>query len=349
MGRYVAGLLSGMGELVDGPELLLTLFSLRGQLPPTPGHQFSEAPRRLPARLLRRTWAHSALPPAEVLTGRIDVFHGTNFMTPPTARAASVVTVHDLAFLHHADTVTGDAVHYRTLVPRALSRGAHVITVSRAVAEEVRDTYRLPAERVSVAHHGVDPAWAAAALPDAGTRERLGLPPRYVLFAGNQEPRKNLGLLVRAHRDARQSLEGVPPLVLVGPAGWGDRWQGTPPDPADVVVLGYLSDDDLPSVVRGASALCMPSTYEGFGLPVVEALAAGVPVLASDIAAHREVGGDQVQLVDPRDASAWSRALGELDQAPGTPATRRAWASRYTWRESALAHLRAWERAVEAR
>ena len=353
IGNYVGGLVEGLAGLDDGPEVLLTLFSVRGAVPGPLPARTRPAPRRAPARLLRRTWSRWSLPPVELLTGRVAVFHGTNFVLPPTSRAAGLVTVHDLAYLKYRDTVTGDAAQYADLVPQALRRGASVLTVSRAMAEEVSAEYRLPADRVAVAHHGVGPEWSQAQPVTPAARAELGLPDRYLLFLGNLEPRKNLGTLIRAHAAARQAHPEVPRLVLVGPAGWGDRWQGSPPDSADVVLAGYLEDVTLRSVVAGATAVCMPSHYEGFGLPVLEALAAGRPVLASDIPAHREVTGGRATLLDPADTDAWSEALTRFSEpgasdAPAAVEARRARAAVFTWTKSARDHLAAYARAADA-
>jgi glycosyltransferase involved in cell wall biosynthesis len=348
VGNYVRGLVDGLAELDDGPEVLLTLFSIRGAVAGPLPRRTRPAPRRAPARLLRRTWARWSWPPAELLTGRVAVFHGTNFVVPPLSRSAGLVTVHDLAYLRYRETVTGDAAAYADLVPQALRRGAHVLAVSQAMADEIAAEYGLGEERITVARHGVDPAWASAQPAPAADRARLGLPERYVLFVGNLEPRKNLGTLVRAHAAARRADPSVPVLVLVGPAGWGDRWQGAPPDPRDVVTAGYLTDGELRAVVAGARAVCMPSHYEGFGLPVLEALAAGRPVLASDIPAHREVAQGHATLLPATDVPAWSEALMALDAQPSDAAARRAHAAGFTWRASAEAHVRAYHRAADA-
>lgn len=347
IGRYTRGLLDGLASLADGPEVLLTLFSIRGGVPGPLPARTRPAPRRAPARLLRRTWSRWSWPPVELLTGRVSVFHGTNFVLPPLARAGGVVTIHDLAYLRYADTVSGDAAAYAELVPAALRRGAHVVAVSEAMAAEIGEEYRLGADRITVARHGVDPGWATARPPLPAQRAERGLPDRYVLFVGNLEPRKNLGMLLRAHSRARKEHpDSTPPLVLAGPAGWGDRWQGSPPDPADVVLVGYLPDDELCSTVAGASALCMPSRYEGFGLPVLEALAAGVPVLASDVPAHAEVSGGLATLLPVDDVDAWAGALADPGDARPDSAeagARRAHAATFTWSASAAAHLRAYE------
>ncbi len=351
VGNYVRGLVDGLSQLESGPDVLLTLFSIRGSVPGPLPARTRPAPRRAPARLLRRTWTRWGWPPAELLTGRVTTFHGTNFVLPPLARAGGVVTVHDLAYLRYAQTVTGDAAKYADLVPAALSRGAHVLAVSVAMADEIMAEYSLPAERVTVAHHGIDPTWSQARPAGDSDLVRLGLPDRYVLFAGNLEPRKNLGLLLRAHHAARQADPSVPRLVLAGPAGWGDRWQGAEPDPDDVVIAGYLAEDDLQPVVARATAVCMPSHYEGFGLPVLEALAAGRPVLASNIPAHREIGGGLIELLPPDDPDAWSSALGRTDRpdGPEEQAARRAHAAGFTWELSARAHLEAYTRAGTGR
>jgi glycosyltransferase involved in cell wall biosynthesis len=346
VGNYVTGLLDGMAQQNEGPEILLTLFSARGSVPAPLPVRTRAAPRRAPARVLRPTWSRWSWPPVELLTGRVDVFHGTNFVLPPLARAGGVITVHDLAYLKYRETVTGDAAGYGVLVPDALRRGAHVIAVSQAMADEIMAEYGLPFERVSVAHHGVHPAWSESRPADATTRARLGLPDRYLLFMGNLEPRKNLGTLVRAHAAARRQDPTVPRLVLVGPAGWGDRWQGSPPDPVDVVLAGYLGDEDLRATVAGAEAVCMPSHYEGFGLPVLEALAAGRPVLASDIPAHHEVAQGHATLLPADDADAWAQALTRLADTPTDPDALRSHAATFTWKRSAAAHLEAYRASV---
>ena len=342
VGRYVTGLLQGLAEAAPDLHPRLTLFSVRGQLPADVPATARRAPGRFPARLLRPLWARTPFPPVEILSGLVDVFHGTNFVLPPAARAGGVVTVHDLAFLRFPETVTGDVEHYRELVPRALRRAGAVVTVSEAVAVEVRAEYGSIVPPVFVAPNGVDASWAGAEPASPATLRRLGIPDRYLLFVGNLEPRKNLGMLLAAHRDARRADPAVPRLVLCGPAGWGDRWSGQGPDPDHVVLAGYLSDGDLLAVVAGAAAVCMPSIYEGFGLPVLEGLAAGRPVLASDIPAHREIAEGSATLLPADDPDAWAGSMLALDGLPGTAATRRAHAAGFTWRRSADRHLEAY-------
>ncbi|MCW2666806.1 MAG: glycosyl transferase, group 1, partial [Frankiales bacterium] len=283
------------------------------------------AARPAPARGLQAAWSRAEWPPVELLAGRTDVFHATNFVLPPLRRARGVVTVHDLTYLRVPETVSAASARYRTLVPRSLRRASVVLTPSRAVAEQVRQEYA-PAAPVVATPLGVDPAWLSATPPDEALRAALGLPREYVLFVGTLEPRKDLRTLLAAHR----LVPAAPPLVLVGPPGWGEQV-----DVSGCVTPGFLSDEQLRPLVAGASVLVLPSRDEGFGLPVLEAMAAGTPVLASDLPVLREVGGDLAAYARPGDPEAFAEALRAVLDTPGDPAARRAHAARSTWRRCA--------------
>ena len=332
IGRYTEQLLSA---LTSGPdELVATAFTLRGRLEAVPGVEVRSRP--LPARGLQEAWARTELPPVEWLTGRLDVFHATNFVLPPLRRARGVVTVHDLAFLRMTETVSAASARYRALVPRSVRRSSVVVTPSEAVADQVRDAYD-PAVPVVAVPHGVAPEWFQAQPPDAATRSRLGLPQEYVLFVGTLEPRKDVRTLLAAHR----LLAEAPPLVLVGPPGWGEAV-----DVRDAITPGYLDQDDLRPVVAGAAALVLPSRDEGFGLPLLEALACGTPVVASDLPVLREVGGEHAAYAAVGDPEAFAAALTAALEVPGQPAPRRAHAARFTWAASAEGHRAAYTLAV---
>jgi len=296
-------------------ELAATAFTWRGldslaeALPPG----VSAAARRAPARLLQEAWARGDRLPVELLTGRADVVHATNFVLPPLRAARGVLTVHDLSYLRTPDTVSAASARYTTLVPRGLRRAAAVITPSRAVAEELIAAYRVDRERVTVTPLGVDGAWFDAAPPGPGWLEKHGFPERYLLFVGSAEPRKNLPVLLAALRGLHGTYPDIPPLVLAGPPGWGPTLDTAGLPAGAVIAAGYLGDADLRTAVAGAVALCFPSRYEGFGLPPLEALAAGTPVVAADIPAVREVTapvvGAAVRLVPPSDVDRLADAL----------------------------------------
>ncbi|HEX8002222.1 MAG TPA: glycosyltransferase family 1 protein [Mycobacteriales bacterium] len=333
VGTYTAGLLSGLTEV--GADVVLQPFTWRGTAGLPTGYARG---RRFPARVLQECWLRADLPNAEWLCGRVDVFHATNFVLPPTRRAAGVLSIHDLSFEHHADTVTPATLRYRTLVPRALRRGAHVLALTETVAAEVREHYDLPADRVGVARPGVAAEWFEPAARPAG------LPGEYVLFVGNREPRKNLPVLLAA---MAALWPKVPPLVLVGPPGWGPALDASGLPPEAVVVPGYLSFDDLRGAVAGASLLAFPSRYEGFGLPPVEAFACRTPVVASDLPVLREVLGPHATYAETGSADALAAAITSALAAPPTGAEeRRAHARTYTWRRCAEEAMAAYGAAL---
>jgi glycosyltransferase involved in cell wall biosynthesis len=174
------------------------------------------------------------------------------------------------------------------------------------------------------------------------------LPERYLLAVGTLEPRKNLAHLIAAYTELRLSEPGTPPLVLAGPPGWGPSLDWTALPAGSVLTTGYLDDADLRAVLAGASALAFPSIYEGFGMPPLEALAAGVPVVASDLPVMREVLGGHATLVPTADRDALAAALHQvIDAEPDPVATEsgRAWARRYTWQQCAEITIDAYERA----
>jgi glycosyltransferase involved in cell wall biosynthesis len=293
----------------------------------------------VPARLAQEVWARGEHLPLELVTGRCDVFHGTNFVLPPARHAAGVVTIHDLAFLTLPETVSGASQRLRALVPRSIRRAGLVLTPSEAVRLQVIDAYALPADRVRATRLGVDASWFAAEQPAPDVRARLGLPERYVVFVGTLEPRKNLSMLLAAHASARAvDPAGTPQLVLVGAAGWGPQLDLHP----GVLATGFLDEADLRSVVVGASALALPSLAEGFGLPVLEGLAAGTAVLASDIPALREVGGSWARYAPPDDPDAWSELLLTIP-AQEPHGEGQAYALSWTWERTARETLAAYE------
>lgn len=335
VGRYVEGLLAGLTVLPQPPDLALAGFTLRGERPAVGAPWVGP---RVPASVLRALWRRGPVPPAEWLTGRSDVFHATNYLLPPLRRAAGVVTVHDLSFLLHADTVTPGVLRYREQVPPALARAAAVLTVSQTVRAEVVEHLGIAPDKVHAIHLGVDPAWAATAAPDAATRAALGLPPAYLVFVGSLEPRKDLPTLLGALRVLQAAGEDVPPLVLAGPAGWGPPVDDRGLAPGSLVRLGWVEDATLRQVVAGAAALVLPSHYEGFGLPPLEAFACGTPVVASDLPVLREVMGSLGTYAPVGDPEAFADAIRRVladDGGSAARGVRRERAATFTWQRCA--------------
>lgn len=348
IGTYTARLVEALAD-DPGIELVLAPITVRGGTPADLPAGARWRHRPVPARAVRRLWAAGApLPTAGMLAGRVDVYHGTNFVLPPSPpwlppRIPGVVTVHDLSFQHLAETVDATSLAYRELVPRAVRRARVVVTPSEAVRDEVIAEYPVNLEQVVAIPHGVAAEWATAHPPDAATRHRLGLPERYVVFVGTLEPRKNLAWLVRAHRAARASSPDAPALVLCGGAGWG------PADDLDGTIRpGYLPSQDLRSVVAGAQALVLPSRYEGFGMPVLEAQATGTPVICTDLPVLREVGGTAARYVplDDDDALADAITAADRDHDPASTGLAQERARAFTWQACGRAHTEVYRRAV---
>jgi glycosyltransferase involved in cell wall biosynthesis len=266
------------------------------------------------ARPLRELWKRVDWPPATWWTGAVDVVHGLNFVVPPAGRAAELVTVHDLTCVRFPELCTADTLQYPALIRRALGRGAHVHAVSEFVADEVCEVFAAPRERVHVVANGVG-------APEGGDADRgvarAGGP--YVLALGTIEPRKDLPSLVAAF-DAVATTHADLRLVVAGPDGWGtDAYTAAVRGAAHrdrIVRLGWVDDATRADLLAGASVFAYPSRYEGFGLPPLEAMAAGTPVVTTRAGALPEVVGDAALLVAPGDADELAAAIARvLDDA----------------------------------
>jgi glycosyltransferase involved in cell wall biosynthesis len=338
VGRYTSALAEELASMSE-VDMRAVAFTLRGwrKLRKVLPHGTRSRGMPVSARLLRRCWLRAPFPPIELFAGFTDVVHGTNFVLPPAVRAAGVLTIHDLAFLDSPGDLGPFDEHLPALVARSAERAAVVCTPTQAVADVVVERLRTPPDKVIVTPLGVDPAWFTARPPSEALRKRLGLPKEYLLFVGAAGPRKALDWLRKAH----EATPDLPPLVLAGPghARGDDRVRST----------GYLPDVDLRSVVAGAAALVLPSRDEGFGLPVLEALACDVPVVCSDLPALREVTGGHATLVPFGDVEALGAALtGALAEppSPATVAARRTHASSFTWRRTAELTVAAYRQAL---
>ncbi|MGY1641357.1 glycosyltransferase family 4 protein [Geodermatophilus sp. SYSU D00703] len=334
IGRYTAELLRGLAADAGQDDLVATAFTVRGseRLRATVPPDVRVRARRLPARLLRAAWSRAEVPTVAWSAGGLDVFHATNFVLPPPGRAAGVVTVHDLSYLHTRGAVDRASLAYRELVPRSIARATTVVTPTHAVAEEVAAEYAIDPERIRVTPLGVDPSWSATPPPDAAWLRGRGLPGDYVVAVGTLEPRKNLQVLVDAFGLLLADDPAGPDLVLVGPPGWGAALETDRLPPGRVHLTGYLDDAELRQVVAGSRGLAFPSRYEGFGLPPLEALACGRPVVVSDLPVMREVLGPHATYVPVDDRTALAAAVASLGDRPaGAAAAARAHAAGYTW------------------
>ena len=307
-----------------------------------------ESASRVPARVFQPVSWRLRAPRVEWLTGDFDVLLATNFLPPPTGHMdRTVLVVHDLAWAVYPETAPQIDERWRRRFAKAVRRcGAAIVPSVSAKGDLVR-RYGVPEQRVHAVPHGVD-ASAFAAVTDAEVervRRRFGIAVPYVLFVGGLEPRKNLVTLVRAF--AASGVDAT--LVIAGgrvrwfPAEEARVWAAVralaEPARSRVVMTGYVSDEDKHVLLAGAEALAYPSLYEGFGFPVMEAMAAGTPVLTSNVSSLPEVAGDDAVLVDPKDEHALAEGLGRI-LSDGELRERligpgRARAAGFTWEASA--------------
>lgn len=271
--------------------------------------------KAMPARPLQAAWRHTEIPSIETFIGATDVVHGTNFVVPPARKAARIVTVHDLTPLLFPEMCEPANLRFPRLIERAISDGAFVHTPSEFVANEVIERFEADPRRVRAVHHGT-PKLATETTGLRGSELPNFLPDgtkRYVLSIGTTEPRKDLPGLVRAF-DVIASRHADTALVLAGRQGWGAddlaRTIEASRHSDRIVLPGYV--DDLAAVLSSATVLAYPSLYEGFGLPPLEAMAAGVPVVTTTAGALPEVVGDAAVMVEPRDVHALAGALDRL-------------------------------------
>jgi glycosyltransferase involved in cell wall biosynthesis len=296
--------------------------------------------RPMPARPIHALWKRSSLPPIEWFVGAIDVVHGTNFEVPPSRRAARVCSVHDLTPLHHPELCNRATLSYPHLIGRALRRGAWVHTDSEFVRAEVLEAFAADPQRVRVVHPGVPdlPQVDASVVAQVAERWPVTAGRRLVLAVGTAEPRKDLPGLVRAFDQVAADHQDVA-LVLAGPPGWGaaalDDAIGHSRAASRIVPTGWVSDDTLAALMSRASLLAYPSRYEGFGFPPLQAMAAGVPVVATRAGSLPEVLGDAACMVDVGDdaglVDALSRLLGDTALRDRQVQAGRHQAARYSW------------------
>jgi glycosyltransferase involved in cell wall biosynthesis len=347
IGTYVRELVPAM-ERVDDPEALM-LFRSRWSEGGPPAEWLEH--RRvvvLPAtmRSLYPRWDLFARPPLPVPLSACEVVHATNHVAIPPAGPAQklVVTVHDLAFEHFPELFPRRwRWLYRAGLRATVRRADAILTPSQATADDLLSRTDADPAKVHVTPLAASlPASSAEPLP---ILRRLGIEPPYVLFVGTLEPRKNLVRLVRAYRQA--VAMGLPhSLVLAGGTGWHAEALDAElamSGPGRIFRTGLLPDPELDALYRGAAAFAYPSLFEGFGLPVLEALARGVPTVTSNASSIPEVAGRAAVLVDPTSvedlAAAIERVLTDRDLADGLRRVGPEQAAGFSWDETARATI----------
>lgn len=355
VGRYVDALLPALADL--GVELLVACQARDAATTAAlvPGAEVLAAPGRIAGRAARMAWEQVELPRLVRRTGA-QVLHSPHYTMPQAAGVPVVVTLHDATFFSHPQLHSAvKARFFRAAIRGAVRRAAALVVPSVATRDEVLRHAGGRAERFHVAYHGVDaalfhpvgPAEVERVRADLGLRDRA-----YVGFLGTLEPRKNTPALIRGWAGAVADRQDPPALVLAGGRGWDtgiDAAIAAVPSHLTVLRPGYLPLGDLAAFLSGAQVLAYPSLGEGFGLPVLEAMACGAAVLTTRELSLPEVGGDAVEYCGTDDASI-GRALTALLDDPvrrerlAAAAVRRA--AGFTWRAAADVHVRAFEQAL---
>jgi len=338
IGNYIRGSLGGVADAArDRHELIAFAPTSPEGMRRIPG-AVAGMPLELKLRLLpfahywRQGWSRAGWPPVERFLGPVDVLHYSDWMFPPQRSGVRSTMIHDLVPLHHRDWVTRRTYSMHSRKYRDALNCDTVFVNSEFTGRDVIETLGVHPSRVHVARPGIGPAFG----PDGDSAD-LGAP--YVLTVATLEPRKNLQVLVDAHA----LLGGRYLLAVVGGAGWGEQ-----PllDAPGILRLGRQTDDELAQLYRGAAVVAYPSRFEGFGIPIVEAMASAAAVVASSHESLDEASGDVALRAAPDDAAAWAAALVEAAERRGELGARGLeHARQFTWDAVGATMVTAWEGA----
>nr|WP_279537965.1 glycosyltransferase family 1 protein [Paenibacillus turpanensis] len=316
--RYVKQLAN---HLAEDNEIVLSFNRIFKPVPRSIYHDVKHSqvynnpyPYKVIRRLLQPNMLYS-LPYDLFAQTKSDLYHGTNYTYQKTLKGKSVITIHDLAYMRYPES-TSDIIykHHSKWTPYSAAQCDFIIADSIQTKQDIVELLNIPDKKIEVIYLAADDRFQplqSHVISDVMLR--YNLPDKYILFVGTVEPRKNLLGFMEAYKMFRKK-SGLPhKLVIVGAKGWKSspiyEWTREQKLSNDIIFTGYIDDNDLPAVYNGASLFVMPSIYEGFGLPILEAMGCGIPVMGSNVSSIPELIKNYGVLIDPYDQQEWANQL----------------------------------------
>lgn len=364
IGNYVRFLCNHL-MMLDGIDLTLffnrILKNIRsGELPfDSVGNSHFVYNSRYPYKVIRRLCKPNPLYafPFDLLSKQKSlIFHGTNFTLTPSMNGKSVITIHDLAYMIYPET-TSERIyrHHTRWVPYSAQKAERIIAISEHTKNDIIRLLNIPETKIDIIPLAADPSFRP--LPAdivERTLRKLSLPQQYILFVGTLEPRKNLLGLFKTYELLLRNIDRPLKLVVVGAKGWKfsplfDFIESRNLE-QHVIFAGYIDDEDLPAVYNGASVYVMPSVYEGFGLPILEAMQCGIPVIGSNVSSIPEIIDRYGILVPPDDYEQWAERIHSLTSDEQLHRQYRQLslerATHYSWEKTAIATKKVYEKVL---
>lgn len=365
IGRYTRELVRALVKTNSQDEREYVLFSAKqppelpvpDPVPKGPNITYRQAP--LNHKWLYRLWYRLKIPaPVQLFTGQLDLFYSPDFVLPPVSgEIPTLLTVHDLSFVHFPDAFTPALVRYlNRVVPRSINQASHILADSQVTKDDLINIWTVPPQKITVLYSGVSQAFRPTIGEEriSNVREKYGLGDwPFLISVGTLQPRKNYEMLIQAFKPVAEKSDLR--LLIAGGKGWlfdqmlaGVEAQGLG---NRVLFLGFVDDSDLPTLYSEATLFLFASLYEGFGLPLLEAMACGVPVITSNVSSLPEVAGEAAVQLPPDSPTLWTSTMLELleDESWRTELVAAGFrrAQQFTWSKSARQLLTIIERTME--